>query len=82
MFFIFIMANIDFNRNAASNFSVTKKFPKNINGWVGQDLKLEKNSGIFKIMSTEDLILRVYKKTNNNDIKMKMNDNKNKKKAA
>ncbi|HBG49061.1 MAG TPA: hypothetical protein DDW90_06090 [Cyanobacteria bacterium UBA9971] len=80
MFFIFIMANIDFNRNAASNFSVTKKFPKNINGWVGQNLKLEKNSGIFKIMSTEDLILRVYKKTNNNDIKMALVLADNKKK--
>ena len=80
MFFIFIMANIDFNRNAASNFSVTKKFPKNINGWVGQNLKLEKNRGIFKIMSPEDLILRVYKKTNNNDIKMALVLADNKKK--
>jgi len=68
--FAYIIANIDFTKNIASNFSFTEKFPKNINGWVGQNLKLEKNSGIFKIMSPEDLILRVYKKTNNNDIKM------------
>jgi len=69
--FTFLITNADFTKNTASNFSITKKFPKSINGWVEQNLKLEKTSEIFKVMSPEDLILRVYKNKNSrNDINL------------
>jgi len=62
--FTFIIANANFTKNIASNFSVTKRFPKNINGWVGQNLDINKTNKVFKVMSPEDLVLRVYKKSN------------------
>jgi hypothetical protein len=60
--FTFIVANVD-SFNTASNFSIAKKFPKNINEWNGEDFKLEKNNSIFSVMLPEDVVLRVYKKS-------------------
>ena len=79
--FTFIIANADLKQNTASNFSVTKKFPPNINGWVGQNLKIKEKSHLFKVMSPKDLILKVYKKSNiKNQINMALVLADNKKK--
>lgn len=78
--FTFILANVDFGKKIASSYSDAKRFPKNINGWTGQNHEFNKTSGIFNIMSQEDFILRVYKKTGKKDINMALvlADNKNK----
>lgn len=78
----FIFANVDFNRNTDSLHSrfIAGKFPENVNGWLGYDHEFNKTSGIFKILSREDFILRVYKKEGEKNINLALilADNKSK----
>lgn len=80
--FTFIISNINLQQNIASNFSITKRFPKNINGWIGQNLKIEEESNLFKVISSDDIILKFYKKSNcKNEINMALILADNKKKV-
>lgn len=64
--FIFIISNFNSGKNNSVKLGfVPGKFPKSINGWVGQDFKFEEKSGIFEIISPENFILRTYEKKNN-----------------
>ena len=81
--FAFIIANADFTKNTTNSFSGKPPFllPQNINGWVGQNLKIAEKSHIFEIMSPKDLILRIYKKSNFDDeinLALVLADNKKK----
>jgi len=69
--FTFIFANTKQNTAKLNSHFSAKKFPKIINAWRGEDLEIKKESGVFEVMSKEDLILRVYKNSNwKNEIKM------------
>ncbi len=68
--FIFIAANFNLSKNIAGNFSITKKFPENINGWTGHDCQVEKTNKIFTIIPSKDIVLRLYKKAGLDGINM------------
>jgi hypothetical protein len=60
--FAFIIANLSPSGNVASNFFIAQKFPENINGWIGQNLEIEKTNEVFSVISPVDLVLRTYQK--------------------
>lgn len=81
--FTFVISNTNFTKNTVNNLSANPltSFPKNINGWGGQNLKIEKTNRLFKIMSTREIILRLYKKPDNKNkinLTLVLADNKSK----
>ena len=81
--FTFVISNTDFTKNTVNNLSASQhlSFPENINGWSGQNLKIEKTNRLFKIMSAKEIILRLYKKSDNKNkinLTLVLADNKSK----